>query len=155
MGMPHTLRPGASPSGEGVVCAGLRLALRTPQIPQPLPFAWPLAAPARRRVSGKGNAAFQGEHRQQLTLVLTNLLSQRIGQDMLRIMHPQRVPLPSKLTAGRGQVQEQVEGRSSEILHVVRWGHWPRRGSALTLRERPARVCLKKPGVLLPIRAGL
>jgi hypothetical protein len=88
----------------------LLLALDTQQIPQPLPLAWPLAPPARRRRSGEGDAAFRGEHRQQRRLVRTDLLAERIGQDVLRVVHPERVTLPGELTAGRGQRQEQGKG---------------------------------------------
>jgi hypothetical protein len=37
-------------------------------------------------------------------------LAQHVGQDMLWIMHLQRLSLPGELTPGRGQVHEQVQG---------------------------------------------
>jgi hypothetical protein len=44
-----------------------------------------LASPAGRRGAGEGKTTFRGKHAQERYLAFTDLLAERIGQDMLRV----------------------------------------------------------------------
>jgi hypothetical protein len=71
----------------------LVLALRTQQIPQPLPLAWPLAPPAQRGVARERDTALRRQHGQERRLVRTDLLAERIGQDVLRVTNLEAIAI--------------------------------------------------------------